>query len=423
MAVTLGQKIKQLRKEHKITQQELAKGLVTASMISQIESDRATPSVRLLEDIANRLGIDPKYFMDEVSYKSDQAHTYRRAKALIDNEKFDEALPLLLTLIDPVSPHFREEVLYSDLALCYQKTGQLDEAVCMYDRVVQAALLREDVHAAIHAYFHLGHLERKRNQIAPARMFWQRASELFKRHPDVNMPLAMKIEANLGRVQLSLQQFNEALESYQRASSLAEFYSATLDKAAIEHGLATVYMKLKNFESAERHLERAIHLYQASSHQRGLNQCHINQCVIERYRGNYDVAFKLLTDCIQAEEIQQDPIRLASALEERASCALQLERFTTAVDDAGRALQIDKENTERQLHLREILAEAYLKLEEGGEALDVIMNSQRYIQEAIDRTTASRFKRLEYLARTLLGQSEQAFATAKEYGALLLASV
>ena len=58
MGVTsLGQRIRQIRMGKGITQIELSKGICTPSMISQIESDRARPSYKILFSIADKLDV------------------------------------------------------------------------------------------------------------------------------------------------------------------------------------------------------------------------------------------------------------------------------------------------------------------------------------------------------------------------------
>src|SRR5579875_702995 len=104
---SLGQKIKNLRKARNMTQSMLCDGLVTASMISQIESDRATPSASLLAQIAARLDVDISYFASDVSNKTDQVQNYRRARGLIEEHKFEEALPLLQGIVFPLAPQFK----------------------------------------------------------------------------------------------------------------------------------------------------------------------------------------------------------------------------------------------------------------------------------------------------------------------------
>ena len=66
--MTLGQKIRQARIERGLTQKQLVGEHITRNMLSKIENDSATPSVRTLEYLASRLGVSPGYFMNDLAY-------------------------------------------------------------------------------------------------------------------------------------------------------------------------------------------------------------------------------------------------------------------------------------------------------------------------------------------------------------------
>lgn len=53
----LGKRIKSLRKAKKMTQSDVADGIMTKSMLSMIENEKATPSLPALQSIANRLHV------------------------------------------------------------------------------------------------------------------------------------------------------------------------------------------------------------------------------------------------------------------------------------------------------------------------------------------------------------------------------
>lgn len=74
--MTLGQKIKALRKEKKWTQAELAGDEITRNMLSLIESDTTLPSLPTLQYLAKRLGVPAGYFLDEET----PYETYRKAR-------------------------------------------------------------------------------------------------------------------------------------------------------------------------------------------------------------------------------------------------------------------------------------------------------------------------------------------------------
>jgi len=63
--MTLGQKIKDARLTRGMTQKELVGDYITRNMLSKIENDSATPSVRTLEYLARALGLPTGYFLSD----------------------------------------------------------------------------------------------------------------------------------------------------------------------------------------------------------------------------------------------------------------------------------------------------------------------------------------------------------------------
>ena len=74
--MTLGQKIRALRKEKKMTQSALAGTEITRNMLSRIESDDALPSIPTLLYLSERLRIPAGYFLSEnaslLTYKKEE---------------------------------------------------------------------------------------------------------------------------------------------------------------------------------------------------------------------------------------------------------------------------------------------------------------------------------------------------------------
>ncbi|WP_216827655.1 helix-turn-helix domain-containing protein [Alkalihalobacterium elongatum] len=63
-AIPVGKAIRDLRNYLRLSQKELAKGICTQSLISQIECGDVSPSADVLYKIANRFGVDINYFFD-----------------------------------------------------------------------------------------------------------------------------------------------------------------------------------------------------------------------------------------------------------------------------------------------------------------------------------------------------------------------
>lgn len=63
--MSIGSKIKKLRKKRGMTQAVLSDGIVTRGMLSRIENGSAMPSMQSLESIAKRLEVSPSFLLED----------------------------------------------------------------------------------------------------------------------------------------------------------------------------------------------------------------------------------------------------------------------------------------------------------------------------------------------------------------------
>ncbi|MGB7605823.1 MAG: helix-turn-helix transcriptional regulator [Lutisporaceae bacterium] len=118
MAQSLGEKVKALRKELKMTQTDLAGSEMTKSMLSQIENNLATPSMKNLQYLASKLGKSVAYFLEASIYQPDlpieEIHEALKAvNELIDNAKPEEALIKLENILEKYNLD-HDSKLYAD---------------------------------------------------------------------------------------------------------------------------------------------------------------------------------------------------------------------------------------------------------------------------------------------------------------------
>lgn len=83
----VGEKIKRLRKELKMTQTDLAGEELTKSMLSQIENNQSNPSLKTLKYIAGRLNKPITYFLEEAA---DQGNYFTDSDAV--SERLNEQI-------------------------------------------------------------------------------------------------------------------------------------------------------------------------------------------------------------------------------------------------------------------------------------------------------------------------------------------
>ncbi|GMQ59850.1 helix-turn-helix transcriptional regulator [Vallitalea sediminicola] len=148
MYKSLGNKIKQARKELHITQTQLAGQDMTKSMISQIENNVATPSMKNLKRIADRLNKPVSFFIEENMGNEILPLNTIKSKMnnitlLMNNLNYDEAVEELNILLSTYNftnyGKLHGDILYK-LGEClgymnlFDKCEkQLDKAIRIYD--------------------------------------------------------------------------------------------------------------------------------------------------------------------------------------------------------------------------------------------------------------------------------------------------
>lgn len=94
--MTLGQRIRSARIERGLTQKQLVGDHITRNMLSKIENDSATPSVRTLEFLAHQLELPVSYFIADSIYSDgsspDGLDEMRRA---YKEERYTDCIELL----------------------------------------------------------------------------------------------------------------------------------------------------------------------------------------------------------------------------------------------------------------------------------------------------------------------------------------
>ncbi|MDM5154271.1 helix-turn-helix transcriptional regulator [Bacillus sp. DX1.1] len=94
---TLGEKIRTLRKEKRLTQTELAGTELTKSMLSQIENGKATPSMKTLHYLADKLDCDASFLLEEND--EDLTELVQEMEQYINDGRFEEVYNKLLPII------------------------------------------------------------------------------------------------------------------------------------------------------------------------------------------------------------------------------------------------------------------------------------------------------------------------------------
>jgi transcriptional regulator with XRE-family HTH domain len=116
----LGEKIKKLRKDKKLTQKDIAGEKMTRNMISQIENGIASPSLSALKFIADKLEVPPAYLIsdDDLLFVYEKNEAMENIYSLLQNKNYQSCIYNIKKLSKTDN-----ELAYI-LTLCYFELGK-----------------------------------------------------------------------------------------------------------------------------------------------------------------------------------------------------------------------------------------------------------------------------------------------------------
>jgi tetratricopeptide (TPR) repeat protein len=259
---SLGQRIRELRLKKGLTQIDLAKGLCTPSMISQIESDRARPSYKMLFAIAERLDVPLEKLLVDVDLNLEYVSTYKMARAMVAGKEYASAIPLLRELLDTPRAQISTMDILFDLAECHLHIGQYEEAEKVFSQVQELAILRQDHQLLALVLKNLGLIEFHRRHYQLAAYQWQKALDESEKMEEQDVYLKGSVLYNLGLAYSRSGQVFEALEYYDRASSLYEGMDSLYEMGHVYMGLGMSFKMLGDVEKAAEYSERATSIFE-----------------------------------------------------------------------------------------------------------------------------------------------------------------
>ena len=142
----IGLRIRQLRKEQKLTLEGLAGNKLSKGMLSLIENGKAQPSMESLTYIAQRLGVDKSDLLEEISLSEirnvleDVEKLYKVDLADLQDE-YQTILGLIDPLLDKLTLNYESARLFEIYSRCAYYSKRVDwedafkEAQCMYDQL------------------------------------------------------------------------------------------------------------------------------------------------------------------------------------------------------------------------------------------------------------------------------------------------
>ncbi|ARU63673.1 hypothetical protein CBW65_23615 [Tumebacillus avium] len=299
---SLGQRIRELRLRKGMTQIELAKGICTASMISQIESDRARPSYKMLVGLANRLEVALEHLLKEVDLEMEYTSKYKLAMGMMRAKEYGTAVSLLESLLQVEQHRIAKENLMLELVRCHLGLGNVEEAESGLNLLHQMVNNGVDDHLLVLVLLYLGKVGMLKSEFQIALYHTNRAWDELRKQEEIDPDVQAKILLQLAALHETIGKAAEAVKYYEEALLLNQGKGE--DRGRTYLRLAELCDRAKRFELAEEYAGKACRLFEEGANQEDRQEVQRRLILLQRESGDWQGSLQKLLK--MAEQYEQD---------------------------------------------------------------------------------------------------------------------
>lgn len=371
---SLGQKIREWRIKKGITQTELAEGLVTPSMISQIESDKANPSFKLLEGISRKLEVPIDEFLMDMQATLEQDTRQKLAKSLKNAKEYKKAIQVYEGLVAEEAGNVEEIQL--DLAETYIHAKEFDSATKLLESMLDKVALDRDRTQAVTLLRWLGRAKIEQHDYVMAKHYLAQAmKELNKSEHGISPELQGVLYQYYAVALTNLGEVAEALEHYKKAIKASQGTPNLLLIGQAYMGLANTHYRLGDYKEAAETTRTAITMFRSVNNKVHEVTAKMNYGIFQYEMGNFDEAISQLQECADEFKEVGKPELVANAFGELGVVHLRMKNFQEAEKWCFRALELLPAEHHERAHVYRTMAQMYQELENSDRALEYILSS------------------------------------------------
>lgn len=295
---SLGKKIKSLRKELGLKQEELTCDILSRTMLSKIENDKVTPSIYQLNHISKKLGYSVDYFLqtDSLSYSNNTQYEDSIYK-LFKNENYLSIILKFEKQIINISSNI-EYAYY--IGYSYYKIHYFKESIKLLNMYLKNIELLQDYDSA----HHLENVSTTLNILSIIFMEeedYPKAIQYALKAKDILQKKGLTKSRTYFVVINNLGGFYNRISDYEKCISLLEeFLSYNKELiylqifASIHISLSSAYYNIGDYDHSIENIQKAIFFFLYTNDRVNAIECYLNYINALRYSKKYDEAIKLL---------------------------------------------------------------------------------------------------------------------------------
>ena len=398
--LSLGEKIKKLRKEQNMTLKELAGDRITAAQISHIERDKSHTSHELLEYLADKLGVSVDYLLEtkEMQSKKITDNLILKSEIYIKCDELEEAEEQINEIIK-VCKNYKLTENYGKcnnlLAEIYCKRGDYSSAVYYYEKALYYFIKNEDKEDIYNCYVSIGDIYELDKFYKGALTHYMFAKEVLEESNIEDGDIYKELYSKISKSYMNLKQPQKALEFMEKIDRIdnednvkeevnilvmkakgllsvgkyvesKECFNKALEiikKEENRNRLAQVYLTMSNIYSeigdVDKHLEYSQKVYDITKRDENKYMMESLFNMIESYvqKGEYEMAKKYCKLALVSSIKNKDKYYEYKSLKFYSDMYKNQDEVETAIDYLNKCITIAN-----NLQDSKILANLYIEL-------------------------------------------------------------
>ncbi|HEV2250597.1 MAG TPA: tetratricopeptide repeat protein [Candidatus Limnocylindria bacterium] len=379
MTADVGARIRSLRTARSLTQAQLAEPQYTKAYISMLESGRTRASMKALEHIAGRLGVQPSDLLGGSPSPAAPQFDLLEARRLVEQGDGSEAIPLLQALDEGLTAR-DQLVRLRYLAVAYNIVGQAKEAFPVIERAQRMAELLDDTDEKVRLKAVLAATYAKTYAYEDAVRLMRECVQACEDRVISDPTFHFRRLADLAIILTNQRRPKEAMPVYERAIELADQFSDRRSLGTMYAGLAKAHHLQGDVELAIRYNQRSLQVYEELS---ALDQvaCTLDNIAVQYAEyGNRERARESLARGARiATEIRRETT-LASIKTTDAEISAKADP-AAAMDLAQEALKFARKVDQVDAQVRAMVLIGELKMKTSGTAARKSFQEARQLAE------------------------------------------
>ena len=356
-----GERLRALRRARGLRQQDVADGGYSAAYVSMLESGRTRASMKALEHLAAKLGVD----VAELLGGTRPGEVDARLAVARGSLQGGDALRTLDVMGSLAAESLSPRQLLSRLSLegrAYIRLRRAKEAVAPLERALAIARQLQDKAEIARVRNELGAASGQSFAYREAVQHHLAALEAIQRGDLRDRHLELEVLRHLGESHAALGEHAVAIGYYERALAAALELADPERLAGVQMVVADAYAQQRDYEAAIAHARASVTLREQVGDERALPEVMRNLALLYATMGNRSRADELLEQAIASVSRAGPAQHMPHLLLSRAALVARTDA-RRSIELARRALDIAIENEQRDVILSARLFLATLEAE------------------------------------------------------------